>query len=522
MEEKITYSLVDRIVIFALVVSITILCIVSSTGVVIATPLISGYLALSENQNIWITTGFLMVVAATVPCAIYLAEKFGYKQAFIAGTIIYLLSSFLMGFSSNYSYFLSLRLISGIGVGIVFPVSLSVLAQTFTKEAVNLILVAYVALGFGLGSSLGYLCGGVVSQYYNWQPIFFLIGISGIPLVGLSHFFLKKQNLRPVGGFDFIGYALFIIFICSLIMVLANAKAPWNTEGWRSSFILFFSLLAVVSLIALIIEEKEKINPLFFLELFRIESFAIGSLILFFIGGTFFSSATMFPLILINLFKYSKIQAAITMFPYGLSMALAGAISGFFIKEIGIRKTLLIGGALVILDSFLQHSLSIYSDRFFITTLLVIRGLGVGMTMGPVTAWSLKDIKLELKGNGSILVTIFRQVGGGLTVSWINLFAYDRYKMHIQHFFEAFAFQKRGINKAISDLSHHNYMNYGANPELSQEQSKVLIIETIERQARLLSFNDAYFIIGIVMGALFLFVAFKFVKETLRERTSKE
>ena len=62
--------------VFLIIVLITMLTMVASTGVVIATPVITGALALSKNLNIWITTGYLIVVASTVPCSIYLAEKF--------------------------------------------------------------------------------------------------------------------------------------------------------------------------------------------------------------------------------------------------------------------------------------------------------------------------------------------------------------------------------------------------------------------------------------------------------------
>jgi DHA2 family multidrug resistance protein len=509
-------------IVFFVIVVATMCAMIASTGVIVATPSITGALALSSNQNIWISTGYLMMVASVVPLSTYAANCFGYKKVFIAGILIYAIFGTAVGLMDSYVPFLICRLISGIGVGLIFPVSLSILGQTFKHNGVEFVLAAYSAIGFGGGSMLGFLLGGFLSQYYQWNYVFFVDAIIGIPLAILAVYYFKEETSKPQGKFDFLGYFLFISFACSILMVLANAKAAWNTEGWDSWFIRFFIGLAIVSLIAFILEEYKKKEPLFHLSLFRIHSFTISCVLLFFIGGLFFSTASLFPILLINTIKYSKIQSAMHMLIYGFSVGMTGCCTSFLIKKIGEKVIILIGGIFLLTDVFMQHAFSIYSDHFFILTLLFFRGIGIGLTLGPLTAWAMRDVPDEFRSNGSTIVTIFRQMGAGMLGSLIELISYDRYRFHIERFFENFEFQRRGLTLFYRNLSRYDYLNYGENFGENEMRAKEILIDVIKRQANLLSLNDAFFILGIIMSALFFVTACLFVIEYFEEKIKKQ
>ncbi len=509
------------ILIFVLLVLITNITMIASTGVVIVTPVVIGDLAISQNLSLWITTGYLIVIASTVPCSIYIAEKFGYKITLIMGTLAYSIFSCLCGLSDHFYAFIFFRLLSGIGVGIIFPISLPILNQLFSSQYQGLILALYSAFGFGGGTVIGFFAGGMIAQYSDWNWIFILDALIGIPLAFFLMIFLRHKDTRPVGGFDVKGYILYIIFAGSTVSLLATAKAPWNTESWNSSFSITCLILSIVSFVLFIIEEKTKENPLFYLKLFKYQSFTLGCILLFFVGGLFFGTASLFPTLLIDYLKYSKIQAALHMIIYGLSVGIVGGLSGMILKKVGAGTIIIIGGMIMVFDLFAQHIFSVYSDHVYILTLLALRGTGVGMTFGPITAWALKDIPIELKGNASIIITIFRQLGGGLLGTIINVIAYVRYQVHSTHFFEAFDFSRTGIKTYFEIMVKENYHRYGEGIAITKKQAQAQIIDLIERQARLLAYNDAFFILAWIFGTLILVVAIILIMQFIKIKIKK-
>lgn len=507
-----------RITVFILMVLVVNLTMIASTGIMIVIPMIAGEMALSTNLTVWITNGFLIAVASIVPCSIYFAEKFGYKKTFIVGLLIYSICGSMMAFTKTFPFFIFFRVLSGVGVGIIFPVSLSIVSQTFQGTSKSIATAAFTALGFGLGSTMGFLIGGYIGQYHEWIWAFLIDGMIGLPLAIFASLILRGTLPRPVGGFDVLGYILFLCFVTSTIMWLVNAKAAWNTEGWGSPFIIGCIFVSILSLVALIIEESKKENPLFFLELFRYQSFTIGCLLLFFLGGLFFATSSLFPGMLMAQLKYSRIQAAMHMNIYGAAVGLSGAFTGVFIRKLGMKNLIVLGGVLVAFDGFFQHSLSIYSDSFQIQTILIIRGLGIGLTLGSVTAWALEKIPDRLQGNGSIIVTLFRQLGAGMLGSIINLISYDRNIFHYQRFMENFAFSKTRLQIVERYLYYFDKEKFGYPIMEAKEQTKYLLDEILQRQSKLLALNDAFFFMGIVVSfLLFIIVAF-FIFDFFKEK----
>ncbi len=507
-----------RSFVFFVLVLMTNLAMIASTAVVIITPVLAGAMALSTNLTMWISTAYLMVIASTVPCSMYLAKKYGYKETFLGGAFIYIVFSSLIGFTESFYPFLIFRILSGLGAGLFFPVSLSIISNTFSSQMVGIALAGYTALGFGLGAALGFTLGGVIAQYYSWTWIFFLNAVIGTPFIILSFLVFKRSEIvKESGQFDLKGYGLFIVLACSFIMILTNAKADWNTEGWNSLWIQGFMGLGGSAFVLFILEEKKSQNPLFYLGLFRIQSFTFGCILLFLIGGLFFSTASLFPLTLIEQLHYSKIQSAQHMIVYGVSFGFFGGLAGLFLTKIGLKKLIVFGGAIIVLDTFIQHSFTIYSDHFYILLLLVLRGAGIGLTMGPVTAWALKDVPTEWKGNASIVVTIFRQLGAGLIGALIKLIAYDRYYFHIQMFAEAFELGRATLKRQASRLTLDTLDQFGVSIEKSKALTQDQIFFILQRQAQILSFNDAFFLLGIVfsivLSVILLVILFEFFKQ---------
>src|SRR5262245_4237126 len=79
----------------------------------------------------WVVTIYMLTQAAVIPTAPYLTQRFGAKQVYIWTLIAFLLGSVLCGFAWNLPSLVFFRLIQGIGGGILLPLVMILLYQTF-------------------------------------------------------------------------------------------------------------------------------------------------------------------------------------------------------------------------------------------------------------------------------------------------------------------------------------------------------------------------------------------------------
>jgi MFS family permease len=96
---------------------------------------------------------------------------FGKRKFFILGAIVFTVASAIAGFSTNIGLLIFSRTLQGVGLAIVFPVTMVLAALAFPEHKRGLAIGITGAVS-GLAQAIGPTFGGVVMQYLNWHWIF--------------------------------------------------------------------------------------------------------------------------------------------------------------------------------------------------------------------------------------------------------------------------------------------------------------------------------------------------------------
>jgi MFS family permease len=107
------------------------LSIVDATIVIVAIPEIQLKFRADLNAVQWVVTIYMLTQAIVIPIAPYLAKRFGANRAYVWTLVAFLIGSALCGFAWNLSTLVLFRLIQGIGCGILLPLVMTLLYQTF-------------------------------------------------------------------------------------------------------------------------------------------------------------------------------------------------------------------------------------------------------------------------------------------------------------------------------------------------------------------------------------------------------
>lgn len=493
--------------IFFNVTLITLLSIASTSSVIVATPTIIGALAIPSAYSNWLSTCYLMTLGSCIPVVPWIAEKYGSRIIFFLGVLIYMVGSGLAGLAYDFYSLIFFRIMEGLGAGIIFPLALVILARAFPKEKLGLVVSLYTGLSFGVGAGLGFVAGGYLSEYVNWQSVFWLNLVFCIPSAFITWFVHAGTEKKQMPPFDKWGYFFFCSFIVNLLVVVNVVKQPWNTDSWTSTLVLTCLTVSVLSFITMILIERVHPYPIIPLKLFSNASYSISCLAIALIGVILFGVIGIYPIYFFEYLRYDNFKSGLYVAPLGLVLGVFGIISGILVRKINIKILVLMGLLFIVTACFLNHSITLYSDHFQIGTVLVFYAMGVALSLSSITALGLSVLSKDLAGPGAGMLTFFRQMGAAFGSSIISIIIVVRTEFHNTIFGPSINPYQPAYKDTLRRLSYHIVGNGGKTPEEALDYANRAIVQTAVTQSKIAGMVDSFFVFGCIISFFCLYFA---------------
>ncbi len=473
----------------------TALAIYSAVSTYVIDTNIQWGLAIDGALALWITTIYLLGVNSLVPIANWFANKYGYKRVYFFAIILFTLGTAASGLATNFKVLFIARLIEGIGAGLIFPIGFALIPQVFPKETVGRAVVLYIGLSFGVGIAIGLLVGGYYGMT-DWRWVFLLTLPFGIMALLITWFFFYETPLKPTPPFDTLGYISFVAFVASLLVALTYGNHISMDEGWRSPLIVGLFAIALIAFLSFVIIERNSAHPFFPFALFKDFSFSMGCLTLFFIGMAIFTSATFMLTYLEEALLYDKLHTGLAIFSYGISISIFSVLGNLLTRKISPAYLGIFGLGILSLSFFLNNLLSFQSGKIMINILLILRGMGIGLSLGPMNAYSLHNVPKESITDGTTLLTFFRQVGATYGGTVLGIVLTRRQIFHDLLFAQLVNPSLPGYQYNFQALKTHLINVAGSTPIEAEKQAKFLIIQNIKTQSLIQAINDALILFG--------------------------
>jgi len=307
--------------------------------------------------------------------------------------------------------------LQGIAGALLVPSSLAIIISTFSGTAQAKAIGTWTAWT-GISFIVGPLVGGMLVDSASWRLIF---AINLIP-IALTLYLLTlvhpAEQIKNTTKVDVVGAIL-----CALGLggpVFALIEQP--NYGWSSPNIYLPLALGLLVLAGYIRYEAKSSHPMLPLSLFKRRNFSVGNVATTAIYGGLSISTFLIVIFLQQVAGYSALQAGLALLPVTIIMFLLSPRFGALAGKLGPRLFMAAGPLVAAGGFFLM--LRVQQQVAYVGALLpgvVVFGLGLSMTVAPLTAAILGDVDTRNAGMASAINNAVARIAGLVAIAVIGV-----------------------------------------------------------------------------------------------------
>jgi EmrB/QacA subfamily drug resistance transporter len=384
-----------------------------NTIVNVALPAIEHSLHMSISSLEWIVTAYALTFAALLITGGKLGDMFGRRKMFMVGLVVFTLASLACGLAPSAGFLIGARAVQGIGAALMNPATLSIITATFPPKERGQAIGIWAGVS-ALALAIGPLLGGLIVDNINWHWIFYVNVPVGVVGIVVSYFFIKEsRDTSHEQSIDLPG----LVTSGASLLALSYALIEGNNHGWTSPEILGLFAGAAVLLAAFILLEMRQRLPMLDLSLFKIGSFVGANLVAMLVSLGMFGVFFYISLYVQNILGYSPTKAGAIFLPMTILIILVAPIAGKLSDRIGSRWLMGAGMSILGVSLLLYQRIGLHTGFWSLLPQLLLGGLGMALTMSPMTSAAMGSVPIDKAGVGSGVLNSFRQVGGSLGIA---------------------------------------------------------------------------------------------------------
>lgn len=395
----------------------TFLMPLNMSSVNVALPAIAADLNVDAVLISWIPTmNLLGAIALQLPAG-RIADMIGRKKVFLAGLLLFTLSSVAVILIDDIYWLLLMRLLQGIAGAMVFGTGMAIVSQVFAQHGRGMAL-GLTSTSVYLGLTCGPPIGGWLTEWWDWHAVF----LAPLPLAVLCAVLVaihvRETERQQDQHLDWVGSLLFIA--ASSLFFVGLSELPELLGG-------MLALGGLLLLAAFVYQQEHSPYPL--IRLRRM----VQNLVFFrSIQASFLMYAANYPLqFLLSLYlQYirglSPADAGQLMLLQAMMMAILAPLAGRLSDRLEPRILASLGCVFFAIGFVILALLDQDSGLSQVVIALLVMGTGFGLFSSPNNNGALSVVPHDKLSIASSLLNISRTLGNMLGMAVVvflfNLF----------------------------------------------------------------------------------------------------
>jgi EmrB/QacA subfamily drug resistance transporter len=365
----------------------------------------------------WVVDSYLLTLGAFILLAGSLSDAFGRVRILAIGLIGFGVTSLLCAIAPSAEFLIVVRALQGATAALLVPSSLAIIISTFSGQAQAKAIGTWTAWT-GTAMIIGPLLGGLLVDTVSWRLVF---GINVLPIAVTLWLLLKleKQPARLTRPrVDIVGAVLGAIGLGGPVFALIEQAR----YGWTSPIVWIPLVVGVVAFGFFLWWESRTTDPMMPFSLFSSRNFSAGNIATVFIYGALGFGFFVIAIYLQQVAGWTATLAGLATLPPTIVMLLLSSRIGALAGKLGPRMFMTIGPIVGGIGFLLMLAVG-PEVNYWLQLLpgLVLFGVGLSITVAPLTSAILGAIDSSQAGIGSAVNNAVARVAGLVAVACAGL-----------------------------------------------------------------------------------------------------
>lgn len=364
---------------------------------------------------VWVVDGYTLTFAAMLLVGGALADRFGARNIYLLGLLLFVIASLLCGAAANGSMLVAARLLQGIGAAFFMPSSLSLLTHVYEDARVRARMLGIWSAIVGGAAAVGPLVGGVLIHAFGWRSVFLInvpLGLLGL-VMALRLLPAVERHARDL---RISSHLLGVLMLASLSFVLIEGPV----FGWLSWPILGALGTTLVTLVWLVQRERHGKTPLLPRALFATPQFAAANGIGFMINFGVYGQLFFLSLFLQQARGSDALQTGLQLVPMMVVIFGGNLLSGRMTAHWGPRLPLRLGLTVGTVFCALLMALTPQTPYWMLAVGAAIANLGLSIAIPAMTTAVMQVAGKAHANSAAAALNANRQIGALVGVAVVG------------------------------------------------------------------------------------------------------
>lgn len=389
--------------------------LIDTTIVSVANPKIMEGLHTDINSVIWVTSAYLLAYAVPLLITGRLGDRFGPKNLYLAGLVLFTLASAWCGLSGDIGQLILARVFQGLGAAMMTPQTMAVITRIFPPDRRGQAMGLWGATA-GVATLVGPVLGGVLVDSLGWEWIFFINVPVGVVAFVMAYRLVPRLETHA-HRFDIPGVVLSAIGMFLLVFGLQEGESyDWGPiVGPISVWGLIVAGVVVLAIFVGWQAINKKGEPLLPLGLFRDRNFSLANGAISAVGFTVTSMSLPLVFYFQLVLGLTPTESAFMLIPMAVISAGLAQPVGRLVDRVNPRYIAVVG-ALCLAASLAWYSVLLTPDAEIVWLLLpsALMGVANSCVWAPISTTATRNLPQSQAGAGSGVYNTTRQVGSVL------------------------------------------------------------------------------------------------------------
>lgn len=358
----------------------------------------------------WVGASFLLSTAAVAPFYGKLGDMYGRKNVLIVAIVLFLAGSLACGLAWSMESLIAARILQGLGGGGLMVSAFAVIGELFSpRERAR--YQGYSSAVFAIGSILGPVAGGYITDLFGWRWVFLVnlpVGMLVLTIIAAAMAGKVNETRHRV---DYAGGLLLAVATTALVYWGDHVLNPAGPDVW--TFVL--PLMGIVALAGFVMVERRAEEPIIPLHLFANREIALTTAISLLAGVVTLGLFFYFALYMQTITGLSPALVGMLFLPASIGSMTSSMVAGTLIARTGRYKpypviSMVLGIGVMVAFTTMNAGTPIW----LIGAMMLVYGVSLGLSMQVLMVVVQNAAPLEDIGAATSLVTQGRTVGASL------------------------------------------------------------------------------------------------------------